>query len=343
MPHDPKSSGGAGSKAEREWMKAARIVAEIPYPPVSAWEFNQLKTEAAVRERLQDATVYIIAQRPILWFDRVRDEGGDIRFEINDGRGPPVKGIIDPLRLGLFGPGEPMLLECGFHHDAEETPPPWDRAGSIKLFDRDKRLRAWWSPQKLLFEALAHDLKVPFAGDLERFMEFEIHYIGKAYDQSLWERLAAHRRYLEILINEKVRGVDHAQPSLEITIFALEVVDLEELAGRRDGPDEDTPDPPHVKIFRHPDDPADPRWQAFRRRWAYPHEPAVTTELEAALIDLFKPEHNRIKVKKYPKIAGGLQALGYSDTLLRLRNCPYIFRTQAGGTPLEGADPGNGW
>jgi hypothetical protein len=67
------------------------------------------------------------------------------------------------------------------------------------------------------------------------------------------------------------------------------------------------------------------------------------TELEAALIDLFKPEHNKIKVKKYPKIAGGLQALGYSDTLLRLRNCPYIFRTEAGGTPLEGADPEDGW
>lgn len=88
MTLDPSSARAAPDGGDREWMKAARIIAQIPYPPVSAWEFNQLKTEAAVRERLQDATVYIIAQRPILWFDRVRDDGGDIRFEINDGRGP---------------------------------------------------------------------------------------------------------------------------------------------------------------------------------------------------------------------------------------------------------------
>lgn len=343
MARDPRPAPAAPEDGLLEWMKAARIIAKIPYPPVSAWEFGQLKTERAVRDRLKGATVYIIAQRPILWFDQVRVEDGQIRLDINDGQGPPVKAIVDPYGLGIFATDEPMTVECGFHHDATDQPPPWDRAASLKLYDREKTLRVWWSPQKLLFEAFALDRPILLAGDPERFMDFEIHYIGKAYDQRLWKRLKAHERYLDILTYEKVRGVDHGQPSLEITIFALEVVELEELHGVRDGPEEGQADPPGMTIFRHPDDPADPRWRAFRRRWAQAHEAAVTTELEAALIDLFKPAHNTIKVKVYPKIAGGLHALGYSDTLLRLKNCPYIFRTEAGGTPLEGADPEDGW
>lgn len=341
MAHDADVPFAVGPD-DLEWMKAARIIAEIPYPPVSAWEFGQLKTEAAVRERLKDATVYIIAQRPILWFDQVRVTDGCVTFEINDGQGPPVKGIIETFRLGLFAPDEPILVECGFHHDATQDTPPWNFVASIRLYDKDRKLRAWWSPQTLLYEVFNQDLRVRFAGAPERFMEFHIHYIGKAHSQPLWKRLRAHEKLQQVLTYEKVRGIGHSQPSLEITIFALKVLKLEEMVGVRWGSD-DEPIDPQMIVFRHPNDPTDTRWQTFKRRWATGPEAVVTTELEAALIEMFKPEHNSVKFDKYPQIKGGLRELGYSDTRLRLKNCPYIFHTEAGGTPLEGDEPADSW
>lgn len=66
------------------YIKIARLVAEMPYPPISAWEFKTLGRETAVQEKLRPATVYIIAQRPLLWFDREVSDDHSISFEITD-------------------------------------------------------------------------------------------------------------------------------------------------------------------------------------------------------------------------------------------------------------------
>jgi len=318
-----------------DWFKSARIVAKIPYPPVSAWEFRQLKTEEAVRERLRASTVYILAQRPMLWFENVLVTDEAITFEINDGQGPAVKGRIEPIQIGLAKLGESLFVEGGFHHDAANLPPPWNKAASLKVFDADGDLKVWWSPQKLLYEAINKDLQVQFAGDATRFMAFEIHYIGKTKD--LFKRMKAHAKYQDILIHERIRGEGHAQPSLEITLFTLEITNLEEGASVRIGPDPDDIEVPPI-VFRLPNDPSDPKVRAFARQWANKKSKAATTELEAWLINMFKPEHNETLFDNYPFITGGLRDLNYSFTDLTINNCPYVFRTQKGGTPLDEPD-----
>ena len=320
---------------EMEWFKSARIVAEISYPPVSAWEFGQLKTEEAVRERLEASTVYILAQRPMLWFENVVVNDEAITFEINDGQGPHVKGRIEPIRIGLAKPGESLFVESGFHHDATNLPPPWNKVASIKVFDANSNFKVWWSPQKLLYEAIAKKVSVQFAGDAARFMAFEIHYIGKTRD--LFRRMKGHPKYQDILIYERIRGEGHAQPSLEITLFAIEITNLEESVSVRIGPDPDDIEVPPI-AFRLPDDPRDPKVRDFARKWANKNSKAATTELEAWLINMFKPEHNETLFDNYPFIIGGLRDLNYSFTDLTINNCPYVFRTQKGGTPLDDLD-----
>ena len=318
-----------------DWFKSARIVAEIAYPPVSAWEFGQLKTEEAVRQRLKASTVYILAQRPMLWFENVVVNDDGITFEINDGQGPHVKGRIEPIRIGLAKPGERLFVESGLHHAATKLPSPWNKVASLRVFDADGNFKVWWSPQKLLYEAINKELPVQFAGDAARFMAFEIHYIGKTKD--LFKRMKAHAKYQDILIYERTRGEGHAQPSLEITLFAIEITGLEEAVYVCVEPDPDDIEVPPI-VFRLPDDPSDPKVRAFGRQWAKKNSKAATTELEAWLINMFKPEHNDTLFDNYPFITGGLRDLNYSFTDLTVKNCPYIFRTQKGGTPLDNSD-----
>lgn len=320
---------------EMDWFKTARIVAEIPYPPVSAWEFGQLKTEEDVRERLRASTVYILAQRPMLWFENVVVTDEAITFEINDGQGPAVKGRIEPIRIGLAKPGESLFVESCFHHDAANLPPPWNKVASLKVFDSNRDFKVWWSPQKLLYEAINNELPVQFSGDAARLMAFEIHYIGKTKD--LFKRMKAHAKYQDILIYERIRGEGHAQPSLEITLFTLEITNLEEHLSVRIGPNPADIEVPPI-VFPLADDPSDRNVRAFFRRWANKKSKAATTELEAWLISMFKPKHNETLFDNYPLITGGLRDLNYSFTDLTIKNCPYVFRTERGGTPLDEPD-----
>ena len=78
--------------------------------------------------------------------------------------------------------------------------------------------------------------------------------------------------------------------------------------------------------------------RAFVRRWAKKNSKAATTELEAWLINMFRPAHNETLFANYPFITGGLRDLKYSFTDLTLKNCPYVFRTKKGGTPLDDSD-----
>jgi hypothetical protein len=66
-------------------INALRIVAKPAYAPMSVWEFEFLKTEGVVQDRLRDASIYIVAQRPLIWFDNIIIAKNHLSFEITDG------------------------------------------------------------------------------------------------------------------------------------------------------------------------------------------------------------------------------------------------------------------
>lgn len=318
----------------RDWIKCARLLAHMPYPPVSAWEFASLKTEAAVRERLKPCTVYIIGQRPLLRFDKVVVGETDITFEIGDGVHPPLTCRVDPLDAGVAKPGEAIDVECGFHRQGVTHAQPFMDVASIRIYGADGAFKVWWSPQKLLFEAQVRGLPVTIKGDLAASRRFEVHYIGQAFSQSVWERLKAHEKLQDVLTLETVRGTGHTQPSYEITLFMLDIHGIDELVSRADDlePEEDLAAP---ILHAVPEDPTDPASIAFLKPWIGLRDKALTTEVEAMLINLFKPEHNSIHFDNYPQIKGGLRDLGFTDTELRLEGFPFSLTTKSGEEPLE--------
>ncbi len=313
-------------------IKVARLVAAPPYSPVSAWEFDDLQKEQVFRDLLKDCSVYVIGQRAMLWFDNVVIGDNDIRFDIADGLATPVPCRLRPVDIGLCRTGETLNVEVGFHHDGRRDTQPYRKVAALRMYDRDGEFKVWWSPQKLLFEAINRGLPVDIGGDVSPFMEYRVHYIGKAFKQTVWNRLKRHTAYPRILAKQRVEGIDHSQPSLEITLFMLKLVDLVET--RYFVPPEQAADipPDLIHVFRQ--NPADPRYAAFQDRWASPKDAAATTELETLLIHAFKPHYNGVLYEDYPDIADGLRAMGYASTDLTLEQFPYVLLDADGAEPL---------
>ena len=322
---------------EQHWIKVARVFAKMPYPPVSAWEFEALKSEEAVRERLKTSTIYMIGQRPLIWFDNVVTDDSGVTFEITDGELSPLKCRLEPVRAGLCKPGEILDVEFGFHRDARSDTQPLRNVASIRFFDGNDAFKVWWSPQKLLFEAVVRGLRVSIDGDASELMKFEVHYIGQAFSQKVWDRLKTHEKYQGVLIKEDIRGAGHARPSLEITLFMLEIDGVDELASRAEDLEDEQDLPPPI-LHRFSCDPTDAARLAFFAPWVAPQDKSLTTEVEAMLINLFKPVYNSVLFENYPVIKGGLRDLGFTDTELQLERFPFTLVNKAGESMLGDAD-----
>ncbi|WP_236305582.1 hypothetical protein [Dickeya zeae] len=61
-------------------MRFARVLMNVTYPIVSAYEFDFLQEEKVIRERWDASTIYLIVQRPLTYFDNVVLDDKYIRF-----------------------------------------------------------------------------------------------------------------------------------------------------------------------------------------------------------------------------------------------------------------------
>ena len=317
-----------------KWIRIAMVGARLPYPPVSAWDFDFLKVEEVVKERLDGCTIYIIAQRPMVWFDNVYTTDDEIIFEITDHLHPPLRCRINPVRAGLCEPGDDIDIQFNFHRQAANDTPPLKDVAAIRIYDADGGFKVWWSPHKLLFEHIVNGLPVSIEGDLTPYQKFEVHYIGQAFDQKVWDRLKAHEQLQRTLVKEPARGMGHGQPSLEIMLFMLDIHRIQEGFLRAEGLTNEK-GKPRLIIHKVPADPEDPATAAFRKDWIELGDEALTREVEAMLINRFEPVYNRVKFKHYPKLKGGLRDLGFTEAELQLHRFPFLLVNKDGVNPLD--------
>jgi hypothetical protein len=321
---------------ELEGLKIARILAKPIYPPVSAWEFDFLKMEKLVQQRLNGSTIYLIVQRPMLWFDNVIVGESAITFEITDGSEKRLDCTLNPLEIGLAQVGESLDVQVDFHRNATMDKPPYRQVAGIRIY-KGNEFKVWWSPQKLLFEAIVRDLPLQVRGDVETFSDFQVHYIGKAFSQPIWDRLSGHKKFQAILTREDVKGEGHSRPALEVSLITLNIFGLDELLMAPILPTLISPDvTPIPHRFRF--DVLDPSFADFHAPWLKPGDAALTTEVEAMLINLFRPEYNSILYENYPKIQGGTRSAGYSSADLELHDFPFRLHDKSGRQPLVNED-----
>jgi hypothetical protein len=57
-------------------------------------------------------------------------------------------------------------------------------------------------------------------------------------------------------------------------------------------------------------------------------DPELTSEVEAMLINSFKPEYNKIQFNNYPMIKRGTRSKGYTESSLVIERNPTTLKTE---------------
>lgn len=305
-------------------IKVIEIQAQTGYPVVSAYEFEFLKGEEEVKERLKDCSVYFILQRPLTYFQNLAIGEGVMDFEISDGINPPVECHLDLEEAGMIKPGSIVDVEIQYYKDEPDKVGPHNDVAAFKILTETGEFVVWETPQKLLYEAIVNGLPLYLRGDLEPYLSYHVHYIGKAWSQAVWNRLTGHDKVQRILTIEDSISRRSRKPSFEISVLLLDILGFDE-ANMIGGYESLLPE--GVQPLIHEIKTEEDIEAFFSKPPILPGAPELTSEAEALLINLFRPEYNDVLFDIYPNIANGTRSAGYTLANLTVARMPVLLTT----------------
>jgi hypothetical protein len=317
-------------KKLEEGIKTIQIHARKTYPIVSAYEFEFIKSEPQIQCLLKPCTIYFIVQRPLLYFTKVEIGGGEMTFEITDDSGKtPLRCRYSAFENGFVANGEDIDIQLMFYKREPDKAPPFTDVAGFKLFDGDGKFLWWHSPNNFLYGFLDGRVKAEIAGNITDYIDYHVHYIGKAFSQDIWDRLTGHEKMQSILTLEDSLNKKDLRAPFEISLLLLDI----------DGFDEANIFPPYENVLSQDTKPiahyytddendSDGSFAAYWSPKLDARAPQLTTEVEALLVSTFKPIYNKIKFDNYPDIESGTRSAGYSESSLFIEKMPAILSTE---------------
>jgi len=180
------------------------IEIKLAYAPLCNFDFTHLKQEPIVQEILKGSMLYVIGQRPMITFDNITfdNKDGSLNFETK------LEGTSEKMNCNLPVYQEIIELDDtkavnvlfgSYDKTWSFETLPVSQVNGIQIFDKDMRFILWLSPDKLLHLFWNNIVKANISGDLRPFTTYLVHYVGKATDQEVWQRLTGHATLQEIL------------------------------------------------------------------------------------------------------------------------------------------------
>lgn len=309
-------------------VKTIQIDCQTRYPIVSSYEFDFLKEEEVIKKLLKPCTIYFIIQRPVLYFSNFRSEPGVISFEIVDGTStPPLKCRFIPSDSGFCKDNEELDVKIEFYKKKPDEVEPYNDIAIFQLYKTSGDYLGWFSPNVILYGLFAKTLKIEIHGPIKDYIDYQVHYIGQAFDQDIWDRLTGHKKQEKILIREDPLNSKNLKLSYEVALLML---DIEGFTEGTIYPYMGFSLPSNVKpiFYKFTFDESDPRFVEYNKPQVTPDAVELTNEVEASLVSAFKPKYNEIAFKNYPKIKSGTRSLGYSNSSLFIQKMPAILYTE---------------
>lgn len=311
-------------------VKSIQINSQTRHPIVSAYEFEYLKEEKVIQNLLKPCTIYFILQRPVLYFSNVCSNNGTIFFEIRDGTdSPPLKCEFTPSDNGFGKPDEELEIEVQFYKKISDVKEPYNDVAAFKLHSLEGKYLGWFSPNIILYSFFDETLKVLINGPIEAYIDYEVHYIGQAFAQGVWERLTGHEKMQKILTLEDTLNTRNLKAPFEISLLMLDIEGFSEanfFPYLGFGLSDDVK--PIFYEFSEKEDEEDPLIEEFFKPNIQLRSKELTNEVEALLISTFKPKYNEIHFSNYPNIASGTRSVGYSESFLSIQKMPVLLRTK---------------
>lgn len=267
---------------------------ELAYAPLSGYEFALVKDDPLIELAVNEADIYIIAQRPVLTFENVYPNSHEysLNFEIHQrGNTNILKGTL-PLIQKNLGCKSNDTIEIAFNFLDKNNIQDKIPFGNLRGFslthqiEKQRKFLAWFSPEKLLQNWWKGQLDCEVEGDYRTFLKYKVHYVGKATKQSILKRLTGHNTFQDILSIE--RPITYQDlPSNEIAVLMFEFEDNL-----------------HINVFGL-ESTTEEMVDALMGK-TFPIRETISLDAEKALIKAMQPNYNKELFKNYPKSKDGL-------------------------------------
>jgi len=270
---------------------------KLAYTPISNYDFTVIKDDPIIRDYINTSSLYIIAQRPVLTFENFILNPNDqinpfLTFEIRQKDSDKVLYCKFPVFQEQLMNQDHQGLKIAVNYIYPNNDPqekfPFNNMANFVIASLDGNFY-WFSPEKLIYHYLRDAVDVDIEGDIEDFLIYNIHYIGKATEQDVTKRLNGHSSLQEILSSTEPLKYG-SLPRDEIVILFLCFED-------------------NITLNSFgPKDKLKPAVDLLMGRKMIP-EKTIYLDAEKALINALKPKYNRQLYKNYPKSKDGLDGL----------------------------------
>ncbi|SHM93507.1 hypothetical protein [Mucilaginibacter sp. OK098] len=262
---------------------------QLAYPPVSNYDFTHIRTEEAVQHWLKESMLYMIVQRPVLTFERVQPGEAMLTFDIHQQGTEEILHCRLPLQQHIFirNPEAELRLEIGWH-DAEKATEslPAYHVDAFKFYENEEFMY-WLTPERFIYEYLHDNIDAEVKGNTRAFVSYYVHYVGKATDQPIWNRLDGHKTLQKIL--SIVKPLAQSLPTHELALLLFQVGDAQS-----------------IKIF-------EPE-SLFESGPSLPSKKEISLDAEKMLVRVFQPDFNDPKKRfpSYPISKDGLYGYNFN-------------------------------
>ena len=272
---------------------------ELAYSPLTAYEFAMLKDDPLIEGALERASLYAITQRPVITFENVVPDKSEynLNFEIHQKGNPEIlKGRL-PLIQSVVGSSDPDTIGIAFNllnKEQTHSELPFTNIHGFSLFQQfedSRKFLIWFSPEKLLQNWWRGDIECEVLGNFRTFLNYKIHYVGKATKQGILKRLKGHSTFQDILSLE-APVTDKDLPANEIAVLFFEFQNNLQFQTFGDNADI------HEMVSALKGD-------------NYPDQERIFLDAEKAIIKAIKPGYNKEMFHQYPKSKDGLYQANY--------------------------------
>ena len=206
-------------------IKNIEIHAVSRFPIVSAYEFEHIKKEEEVQEYIKDCTIYFIVQRPLIVIENFTASEGIISFRMNDStESNPLECSFSPSDAGIGYPGEDLFIEAQFYENPiEPVTQPCNGVAGFKVYSENKEFLCWFNPQRILYHHLVGGPRFEISGPIDKYIDYNVHYVGKSFSQEIWDRLTGHHKLQSVLTVEDQYSDVTKKPSYEVSLLLLDI------------------------------------------------------------------------------------------------------------------------
>lgn len=270
------------------------------YPPVSNRVAEWIKDDKEVQELLKDSNLYLIGQRPEIFFIFDKNTINNIHNT------KKIQGAINSAKLNSdFTIDISLLIET--YKIEFETIVIEVGEKIIIIMDQDNNILEWFTVEKLLFYRSRNYNVISGLDNYREFNNFRLHYVGISKKDDSLTRLVIkpHDKRLRILSKENsING--RSQLNDEICLFFCKIKNLE------------------IKVLENNE--YDKFVNNIGKTTGAKNN--IIADVEKALIKIMNTDYNTIKYKNYPNSNDGL--FNYDiDRIAYFFGESYSFKTKS--------------